>query len=74
MKQSWKDRGFVDEPIPAGIDIKNEITLYYSQAVIASPARPLQSDYIEAAKLDLGLEAYVEEMWKESVNPLAGPY
>ena len=56
------------------VDIKNEITLYYSQAVLASPARPLQSDYIEAAKLDLGLEAYVEEMWKESVNPLAGPY
>ena len=39
------------------VDLKNEISLYYSQAVLASPARPLQSSYIEAAKLDLGFEA-----------------
>ena len=25
MKESWKNNGFVDEPIPAGIDIKSEI-------------------------------------------------
>ena len=25
MKESWKNRGFVDEPVPADIDIKNEI-------------------------------------------------
>ena len=56
------------------VDEKNEITLYYSQAVKASPARPLQPDYIEAAKLDLGFEAYEEEMWRETVNPLAGTY
>ena len=56
------------------VDIKNELTLYYSQAVLASPARPLQSSYIEAAKLDLGLPAYEEEMWKESLNPLTGVY
>ena len=56
------------------VDEKNEITLYYSQAVKASPARPLQSYYIEAAKLDLGFEACVDESWMEIVNPLAGSY
>ena len=56
------------------VDVQNKISLYYSQAVLASPARPLQADYIEAAKLDLGFSAYEEEMWKESVNPLAGIY
>ena len=25
MKESWKNNGFVDEPIPAGIDVKSEI-------------------------------------------------
>ncbi len=52
------------------VDLKNDITLYYSQAVFASPAYPLQADYIEAAKLDLGFEAYVEEMWKGEVSSL----
>jgi len=56
------------------VDIQNEITLYYSQAVLTSPARPLQGSYIEAAKLDLGLSAYEEEMWKNSINPLTGIY
>lgn len=56
------------------VDIKNDITLYYSQAVLTSPARPLQGSYIEAAKLDLGVPAYEEEMWRETVNPLAGIY
>jgi CubicO group peptidase (beta-lactamase class C family) len=56
------------------VDLKNEITLYYSQAVLTSPARPLQSSYIEAAKLDLGFEAYEEEMWKEKLNSLTGIY
>ena len=56
------------------VDLKNEITLYYSQAVVSSPARPLQSSYIEAAKLDLGFEALEEEMWKEKLNPLTGIY
>ena len=58
----------------AAIDLKNEITLYYSQAVLASPARPLQSSYIEAAKLDLGLDACVSEMWKERLDPKTGIY
>ena len=56
------------------VDLKNEITLYYSQAVIASPARPLQSSYIEAAKLDLGIEVDESLMWEWAVNPLAGNY
>jgi CubicO group peptidase (beta-lactamase class C family) len=56
------------------VDLKNEITLYYSQSVLASPARPLQSSYIEAAKLDLGFSAYEEEMWKEKLDPLTGVY
>ena len=25
MKESWKNNGFVDEPVPAGIDLKSEI-------------------------------------------------
>ena len=56
------------------VDLKNNITLYYSQAVIGSPARPFQPDYIEAAKLDLGLEVEKDLMWREEVNPLAGKY
>lgn len=56
------------------VDLKNEITLYYSQAVLTSPARPLQSSYIEAAKLDLGFEAYEEEMWKEKLDSRTGVY
>ena len=25
MKESWKNNGFVDEPVPAGINLKSEI-------------------------------------------------
>ena len=56
------------------VDIKNEITLYYSQAVLSSPARPLQGGYIEAAKLDLGMPAYEDAIWNPKSNPLAGIY
>ena len=55
----------------AAIDPKNDITLYYSQHVLASPFARIRKDCIEAVKLDLGFEAYVSDMWNGKGNALA---
>ena len=44
------------------LDEKNSITLYYAQHVLSSPNKDLRKDLIEAAKLDLGYDAFVEDM------------
>ncbi|MBE5734504.1 MAG: beta-lactamase family protein [Clostridiales bacterium] len=46
----------------AAVDFKNNISLYYAQHVLNSPNRNLRKDIIEAVKLDLGCEAFVEDM------------
>lgn len=55
----------------AAIDFKNDITLYYSQHVLTSRFARVRKDCIEAAKLDLGFEAFVEDMWNNRGNTLA---
>lgn len=53
------------------VDDVNGITVYYSQHVLASPMSPLRKDFIEAAKLDLGYEAFVEDMYNGEGKSLA---
>lgn len=55
----------------AAIDDVNGISLYYSQHVLASPVAPVRKDFIEAAKLDLGYEAFVEDMYNGEGKSLA---
>lgn len=55
----------------ASVDDVNGITLYYSQHVIASPLAPVRKDFIEAAKLDLGYEAFREDMFNGEGQSLA---
>ena len=55
----------------AAVDPVNDITVYYSQHVIASRFGPIRKDFIEAAKLDLGFEAFVEDMYNGEGNALA---
>ena len=55
----------------AAVDPVNDITLYYSQHVLTSPFAPLRKDYIEAAKLDLGFEAFEEDMFNFKGKTLA---
>jgi CubicO group peptidase (beta-lactamase class C family) len=55
----------------AAIDEKNGITLYYSQHVLTSPFAKIRKDYIEAAKRDLGFEAFVSDMWNSAGATLA---
>ena len=55
----------------AAIDEKNDITLYYSQHVCSSPFAQGKKDFIEAAKLDLGFEAFSSDMWNSAGHALA---
>ena len=55
----------------AAVDAKNDITLYYSQHVLTSPFAKIRKDYIEAVKLDLGYDAFTEDMWNGMGNTLA---
>ena len=56
----------------AVVDEPHELTLYYSQHVIASPASSLRKDYVEAAKMDLGYkDAFEESMWQGTASTLA---
>ena len=55
----------------AAVDPVNDITVYYSQHVRKSPFGPIRKDFIEAAKLDLGFEAFVEDMYNGEGNALA---
>ena len=53
------------------VDPINNITVYYSQHVLSSPFSTVRKDLIEAAKLDLGYEAFVEDMYNGEGNTLA---
>ena len=53
------------------LDVQNGISLYYMQHVLNSPNKNLRKDIIEAAKLDLGLEAFVEDMSHGEASHLA---
>lgn len=53
------------------IDPEHEISFYYAQHVLASPNGGLRKDLIEAVKLDLGYDAYVESMWQGKGSTLA---
>ncbi len=56
----------------AVIDEPHEMTLYYSQHVLSSPASALRKDYVEAAKIDLGYtDADVKSMWHGTASHLA---
>ncbi len=55
----------------AAIDEKNGISLYYAQHVLTSPNRDVRKDLIEAAKLDLGFDAFRADMWKGTGSHLA---
>ena len=56
----------------AVIDEPHEMTLYYSQHVLSSPASALRKDYVEAAKIDLGYtDADVKSMWHGTASTLA---
>ncbi len=47
----------------AAIDFKNKISLYYSQHVLQTPNKDWRKDIIEAAKLDLGFDAFKDDMF-----------
>ena len=53
------------------LDEKNGISLYYAQHVLNSPNKNLRKDIIEAAKLDLGLDAFTEDMYRGEASSLA---
>lgn len=53
------------------LDEKNGISLYYVQHVLNSPNKNLRKDLIEAAKLDLGYEAFTEDMYRGVASDLA---
>ena len=53
------------------LDEKNGISLYYAQHVLNSPNKNLRKDLIEAAKLDLGYEAFTEDMYRGVASDLA---
>ena len=53
------------------IDEKNEISIFYAQHVVGSINSPLNSGLIEAVKLDLGLEADEQGVWRGDGSHLA---
>lgn len=53
------------------IDLKNNISVYYAQHVLNSINKDVRKDIIEAVKLDLGLPAFEEDMWKGEGSYLA---
>lgn len=53
------------------LDEKNGISLYYAQHVIGSPNKNIRKDLIEAAKLDLGYDAFTEDMYRGVASDLA---
>lgn len=55
----------------AAIDKKNKISLYYSQHVLQTPNKDWRKDIIEAVKLDLGFDAFKEDMFHGIGNFLA---
>ena len=55
----------------AAIDEIHDITLYYSQHVCTSPFAPIRKDFTEAVKLDLGFDAFREDMGNRKGNYLA---
>ena len=46
------------------IDLKNKISLFYAQHVLNTPNKDYRKDIIEAVKLDLGLPAFEESMFR----------
>lgn len=55
----------------AAVDEKNKISLFYSQHVFNTPNKDWRKDIIEAAKLDLGCDAFKEDMFHGIGNVLA---
>ncbi len=55
----------------AAIDQKNKISVYYSQHVLQTPNKDWRKDIIEAVKLDLGFDAFKEDMFHGIGNFLA---
>ena len=53
------------------IDREREISVFYAQHVLNSPHMNLRKDIIEAVKLDLGFEAYTQDMWQGTASHLA---
>ena len=53
------------------VEMENEITMYHAQHVFNAPTHNIRKDLIEAAKLDLGLPAFEEDMWKGTGSVLA---
>ncbi len=53
------------------LDERNGISLYYAQHVLNSPNKDLRKDIIEAAKLDLGFDAFTEDMYRGEASHLA---
>ena len=53
------------------LDEQHGISLYYAQHVLASPNKDLRKDIIEAAKLDLGYDAFTEDMYRGEASYLA---
>ena len=53
------------------LDEKHGISLYYAQHVLTSPNKDLRKDIIEAAKLDLGYDAFTEDMYHGEASHLA---
>ena len=53
------------------LDERHGISLYYAQHVLNSPNKNLRKDIIEAAKLDLGYEAFTEDMYRGEASHLA---
>ena len=35
IKSSWKEKGYVDEPVPAGIDLRTEFRIYVLIGVLS---------------------------------------
>ena len=52
------------------LDEKHGISLYYAQHVLYTPNANLRKDIIEAAKLDLGFDAFTEDMYQGNANHL----
>jgi len=55
----------------AAIDEVHDITFYYSQHACRSPFAPIRKDFTEAVKLDLGFDAFREDMGNRKGNYLA---
>jgi len=53
------------------VDEKNAMTVFYAQHVLNTPNANIRKDVVEAAKLDLGFDAYVADMFRGTGSTLA---